>query len=49
MIKAGARVVCVIKLSAGKGSCVMSAAQLSAGTYHMVAIYVECRQQTQES
>jgi hypothetical protein len=38
-VKEGSRVVCVIKLAAGKGSCVLSAAQLSAGTYHMVAIY----------
>jgi hypothetical protein len=38
-IKEGARVLCVIKLSAGKGSRVLSAAQLSAGTYHLIAIY----------
>ncbi len=38
-LKEGARVLCVIKLSAGKGSCVSSAAQLSAGTYHIVAVY----------
>jgi uncharacterized membrane protein YecN with MAPEG domain len=31
--------LCVFTLLSGKGSCVLSASQLGAGTYHLVAIY----------
>jgi hypothetical protein len=38
-VKAGTRTICVITLASGKGSCVLTARQLPAGTYHLVASY----------
>ncbi len=38
-VKQSTRTLCVIKLSSGKGSCKLSAKQLKAGTYHLVATY----------
>jgi Bacterial Ig-like domain (group 3) len=38
-VKAGTRTVCTITLKSGKGSCVLAAKELSAGTYHLTAGY----------
>jgi hypothetical protein len=38
-IKAGRTTVCVIKLRSGKGTCTLSAKELPAGTYHLLALY----------
>lgn len=38
-ISIGSTTVCVVKLAAGKGSCTLTAKQLKAGTYHLVARY----------
>ena len=38
-VKASATTLCVIKLSSAKGSCKLSAKQLKAGTYQLVATY----------
>jgi hypothetical protein len=38
-IKESSTTLCTITLSAGKGSCSLSASRLSAGTYHLVATY----------
>jgi hypothetical protein len=38
-LAASATAVCVITLSGGTGSCTLSAEQLGAGTYHLVATY----------
>jgi hypothetical protein len=39
LVKAGARTVCVIVLKAGAGRCALTARQLRAGTYHLIAAY----------
>jgi hypothetical protein len=38
-IKAGSAVLCVVKLTSGKGSCRLAASKLKAATYHLVADY----------
>ena len=38
-VKAGTRTLCTITLKAAKGSCVLGAKQLNAGTYHLTASY----------
>jgi hypothetical protein len=38
-VKSGRNTVCVITLKSGKGSCVLAAKKLKAGTYHLVASY----------
>jgi len=38
-VKAGSKVICVITLKAGKGSCTLTARQLAKGTYHLQASY----------
>lgn len=39
IVKEGSRTLCVITLRTGVGSCVLTARQLGAGTYHVVASY----------
>jgi hypothetical protein len=38
-VKSGTAAICAITLKSGKGSCVLTARQLPAGTYHLVASY----------
>jgi Bacterial Ig-like domain (group 3) len=38
-LKAGRTVVCVVKLASGKGSCRLTARELEAASYHLVADY----------
>ena len=38
-VASGTKVVCTIALTAGKGSCTLTAKQLPVGTYHLVATY----------
>jgi hypothetical protein len=38
-VKGGTRTVCTITLKAGKGSCALTAKELTSGTYHLIASY----------
>jgi hypothetical protein len=38
-VASGTKVICVITLKSGKGACTLTAKQLPAGTYHLVATY----------
>jgi hypothetical protein len=38
-LKAGTRTVCTVALKSGKGSCALSAKELTSGTYHLIASY----------
>ena len=39
VVWAGSKAVCAIPLTSGKGSCLLTAKELSTGTYHLVARY----------
>jgi len=38
-VKSGSKVICAITLKSGKGTCALTAKQLAAGTYHLIAAY----------